>query len=1674
MSIQVSIYTREAFREYLLPPVNNSDHVIVLNREYFSLEEDIRLKLEITRGSWRILPAVGYRLDTSDSEKDSVEIVNGAVIKLKSSNNEEILLFALEQSEPLSAYSKYDIKNVHRINIGRNKDNEICFNNNNMVSGLHAVITSDDKQWKIVNHSANGLYVNDSFIEGEEELKFGDYVNVLGLHLVFLGEILALDARFYDVSIKLNQLLTEELIPYPNNADSRGDSASTSSKTRFHRPPRSVAELHEDTIEIEEPPAPPNDAKQPLLLTIGPSFTMALPMLLGCVMMIYASRVSGASTGVFMYSGLIMAVSSAGIGVTWSIINLRYQKKREIENETKRFDAYSKYLIEKTERIKKEYRENKEALEYNYPSADACSSYGSKTALLWNRNETHPDYLSYRVGMGNVDFQVSIDIPKDKFSMVDDALREKPGFIKENYRTLYNVPVTLNVLEHRMVGIVSGEDVDGALDIARVLSVQMAACNCYTDLKLVYLYNDSNPRVGKKWEFAKWLPHVWSEDKKTRYVASSKADASDVCYELAKIFRKREEEEGMGKHNIPHPYFVFFISDLGLIENELLSKYVLDIKENYGLSVIVLSDFYENLPNNCSFVIENSDSFKGMYDASIGESSRREIEFDSVKDYAAEAFARRLNNIEVQETELGGEIPQMLTFFDMYGVGNLSALNVADRWIKNRTYDHISGYLGAKAGDVACVLDVHEKYHGPHGLVAGTTGSGKSETLQTYLLSLAVNYSPDDVGFFIIDYKGGGMANLFNGLPHMIGQISNLSGNQVNRAMVSIKSENQRRQRKFNESGVNNINSYTKLYKNGEVKEPIPHLFIVIDEFAELKNEEPDFMRELISVAQVGRSLGVHLILATQKPAGTVNDNIWSNSKFRICLRVQDRQDSLDMLHKADAAYITQAGRGYLQVGNDEVYELFQSGWSGAPYSAEGASDKYSTACMISLTGRESNVGKRAQNEAKERELKKWMTGFYDAVVSLWNTLSPDSRIEITRSELGIQRVVGDLYRRLDKFEIEFPENQYNTEKLVFFMELLQGTYDENIDSEEGVNRIVELAEKKNAKTKLPQPVEKTQLDAVRDYLKELALQQGYVFKHTLWMPVLPDRIYLKDFEAYQELATDSAGWRRLPGEWQMNVLVGKVDDPQKQSQYPVYLTYPECGNVAVIGITGCGKSTLLQTMLYSLATCYSPAYANYYLFDFSSNMLHPFENLPHVGGVMYENDLEKIGRFFNMLSQIVAERKVLLKGGNYSQYVKSQGAKLPAVLIVIDNFASFNEKTEEKYLEQLIKLSKEGPSLGIYMVVSANAVGMNDLPLRIAENMATVLTLQMKDKFDYSDVLHVMRTDVLPEAGKKGRGLVKMGTRVLEYQTALSLESPDDFSRGERIGKVCDDLAALWKGKAVRKVPTIPENPEWNGFVQNEDVKMQLEKQELLPVGYNYANAEIYSLNLRDFYCYTIIGAPRTGKRNYLKVIALSAIQKGWDVALIDLGNAGFATIGNSTGVTWIREYSQLLDYCQKTLTPIFLERNKRKHGLQDEGLDETEIFDAMLSEKPMAICISSLETFMETISNSADGMSGFFENLFSKGALHNIYFFGVMTLQSKTQLSLHTAFKAFVDGKYGVQFGGNVGESLLSFDYVPFKDRGKVQKPGLGMISEKDGMHDVETIVVPLVKRQENAVKK
>ena len=205
--------------------------------------------------------------------------------------------------------------------------------------------------------------------------------------------------------------------------------------------------------------------------------------------------------------------------------------------------------------------------------------------------------------------------------------------------------------------------------------------------------------------------------------------------------------------------------------------------------------------------------------------------------------------VEAEEISLEGSLTKNIDLYKLLGIISADDLDLQKRWNSTRVYKSMSVPLGvSKTGIV--YLDLHDKAHGPHGLVAGTTGSGKSEILQSYILSAATYFQPYEIAFLIIDFKGGGMVNQFKDLPHLLGAITNIDGKEIDRSLKSIKAELQKRQYLFAEAEVNHIDKYIQKYKAGEVLEPLPHLIIIVDEFAELKAEQPDFMKELISAAR--------------------------------------------------------------------------------------------------------------------------------------------------------------------------------------------------------------------------------------------------------------------------------------------------------------------------------------------------------------------------------------------------------------------------------------------------------------------------------------------------------------------------------------------------------------------------------------------------------------------------------------------------------------------------------------------------------------------------------------------------------------------------------------------------------------------------------------------------------
>lgn len=1565
MGYILMVYEGSGYQEFVLPGIDNADYAIILDHRIFGMKEDLELPMEIVDGIWSMMPRKECRIQQITGEDGcGLALRDGLVLHLIDPRGKKFVLVTLVCPMTFPTFRKYSLTGTKRVSIGMDAGNSIIYRFQRYISGSHTLLyCTQDNRWAIQDRSKNGTYLNGRRLKKEQYLNFGDQITLFGLRLIFLGSCLAVCALSGDFEVNesvLPRLRLREGLVLPEQE------VGEEAKLFFKRSPRTVEKLNTEKIEIEGPPQRNQSRRRPLLLTIGPSLTMALPMMLGCLMSIQSSRAAGGSSAM-MYTGLITAVSSALIGIIWALTNIRYANREQRENEKLRHSAYSIYLQEITDSIRQKYEENRQILFQTYLSGQESCQFDRSNIRLWNHNEQQPDFLAVRLGRGTIPFQAEITIPKERFQLVKDDLADRPRQIRDTYCNLQDVPVTVDLREKGLLGIVGGQGKVGAYPLAWSIAAQIAANNCYTDVKMVFIY-EQNEATAQAWSFARWLPHVWTEDHHTRLIAGNKSELGDVCFEMSRVLQIRTDREQGQKKSYPLPHYVIFVDSMELLEGELLERFVYNPQPEYGITAILLTEKYEDLPNTCEYIIQNTVGMSRIFHIYNSDEQSRDLVYDPMRREDLEQLSRRLCGIEVNEVTGSGEIPSSLDFMQMYGVRTLDQLHVLDRWKKNRNYENMRVPIGQKAGGSLCYLDIHEKYHGPHGLVAGTTGSGKSETLQTYILSLAVNFSPDDVAFFIIDFKGGGMANLFEGLPHMAGQISNLSGNQIVRAMISIKSENMRRQRIFAEYDVNNINLYTRLYKNHEAKIPIPHLFIIIDEFAELKREEPEFMRELISVAQVGRSLGVHLILATQKPSGTVDENIWSNSKFRLCLRVQDRQDSNDMLHKPDAAYITQTGRGYLQVGNDEIYEQFQSGYSGAEFEDDPEMTKDISAIRMSLTGKELQNG----------------------------------RVRL----------------------------------------------------------------KNNRQTKVD-----TQLDAVVAYLRRIARENHYEQRTMLWLPVLPQSLYLHTLEEARGHYKNGI-WPEHPGKWSLRTTVGLYDDPARQAQRPLVLSFSEGGHAAICGMAATGKSTFLQTMLYGLIKNYSPRELNYYILDYSGRMLTAFEKAPHCGGVIVDTDTDKPKKFFHMLSRMLEERKRLFGGANYSQYVQAQrgGKTVPAVLIVIDNYAGFREKTGSAFDDVILRVARESMSYGIFLVLTAAGFGVSEIPSRLGDTIRTIVSLEMSDKFKYAEILHTTHVGILPEKDVKGRGLTYVGDRLLEFQTALALEAEDAYELSGKIRTIAEDMAKNWKGETAPQIPVIPEHPTLADLEAKPEYRTAAQSRRYLPLGYQSIDASVYPVDLWHTYCYLVQGRARSGKKNVLRLLMHAAEQKDQaKVVLIDLADTGLVRQVQGEGVTCLTTEQENFEFFKSTI-PDFKARNQRKQELLRQGLEDEALAQEMNGEPQYFIFIADLMSFMKAAYKPAEGLgsiSGYLENILDKGSNHGFYFFGAMTPDQHSALLGYGAYKSMSGYGTGIHLGGNVsGQRLFSFAGLPFQEQSKSTKAGLGLVPADEESGQIQRLVLPLVK--------
>ncbi|AVO03098.1 type VII secretion protein EssC [Staphylococcus simulans] len=761
----------------------------------------------------------------------------------------------------------------------------------------------------VVHNLKQPMYINYNLVERESiKVNIGDHLYIERLWIEIREDYLivmspyAIDSNLVEVDISNVQCSNEDYFDY-------------------HRSPRIIHREPTEPIKIEKPPQPVNKNSSMIWRAIIPPLVMII-----LTVVIYLIR----PLGIYMLMMVGMSVVMIGFGISTYIRD----KKRYNEDVRNRKQTYEKYLKEKSTQIHKTIQEQRFSLNFHYPTLlEIQGIIENKAPRIYEKTAHHHDFLHYKLGLANIEKSFKLDYQEDEYNQRRDELFDEAKHLYEHFGEVEQAPL-INDLMHGPIAYIGPRHL--VMEELQQMLLQIATFHSYHDVEFLIVLKEEE---FEQFKWMRWLPHMNLSTQNVRGFVYQQRTRDLILTSIYSLIKERintvREQDRNRERTLFSPHLVFVITDMSLIMDHVILEYVNQDLSDIGVSLVFVEDVIESLPEHVRTIIDIKSRTEG--ELIMKEEVLQNIKFipESQKDIDKAYIARRLANLNHIE-HMKNAIPESVTFMQMYNATKVNDLKVSQRWQSNETYKTMAVPLGVRGKDDVLELNLHERAHGPHGLIAGTTGSGKSEIIQSYILSLAVNFHPHEIAFLLIDYKGGGMANLFRELPHLVGTITNLDGDEAMRALTSIKAELRKRQRLFGEHEVNHINHYHKLRKEGKASEPMPHLFIISDEFAELKSEQPDFMKELVSTARIGRSLGIHLILATQKPSGVVDDQIWSNSKFKLALKVQDKQDSNEILKTPDAADITLPGRAYLQVGNNEIYELFQSAWSGAQYEEEG------------------------------------------------------------------------------------------------------------------------------------------------------------------------------------------------------------------------------------------------------------------------------------------------------------------------------------------------------------------------------------------------------------------------------------------------------------------------------------------------------------------------------------------------------------------------------------------------------------------------------------------------------------------------------------------------------------------------------------------------------------------
>lgn len=600
---------------------------------------------------------------------------------------------------------------------------------------------------------------------------------------------------------------------------------------------------------------------------------------------------------------------------------------------------------------------------------------------------------------------------------------------------------------------------------------------------------------------------------------------------------------------------------------------------------------------------------------------------------------------------------------------------------------------------------------------------------------------------------------------------------------------------------------------------PLPHLIIIIDEFAQLKTQQPEFLAQLINVAQVGRSLGIHLILATQKPSGIVDPQIMSNSRFRVCLKVAEKQDSIDLIGRPDSAMIKNPGRLYLQVGYDEIYECVQSGYSGADYIPT-------------------------------------------------KTYMPDEEITVQMTD--------------------------NTANPIHSAK-------------------IELSSDKS---------DKTQLEAIVAEIVSLGEKKGVAAK-PLWLDTLPEKIALSALER------DKKGL--------CSATIGLVDYVRTQEQKSLTIDFAKTGHIGLYGASGTGKTTFLQTMVYSMVCDYgyTPEELNLYVIDFGGRSLGYLSELPHTGGIAFADDEDKLSELVSTLHDIINERKCLFaksKCETFSAYREGKKDLLPAILVLIDNYASFRDKYMD-ISDSLIDIISYGKKWGVYFVITGST--RNSIYYKVTEHISSYFTLKMNDPSNYQDI-HNVRPPVMPE-DISGRGITVVNNEIVEFQTAIAVDGENETERITGICQRYSKLAADWQGNTPIRIgcsANCSDKPDeeasyYSSTLRSTQPESVSDDSRNLVLATSKSGALLYGISLSNDYRVCICADNLEKLKRFYKVALSSMVQySDRQIVFIDGNNGTFRDVVDEYPICRYINNATELDSFINELKPQLNARLEKKDG--------------------------------------------------------------------------------------------------------------------------------------------------